>query len=674
MRAENMSFDTLVLDKRYDDVPGVEYYEIETKLGTFRFAQPGEDDRFKGILPNLLDDLAEFRKQAKRDMAAAKKRGDDWGVALYNAKQLAYKVTMNSAYGFTGASRGFLPCVPIAASVTATGRNMIAKTAEMAERLVPGSEVVYGDSVAAYTPIIIRKSDGFVRIVAVEDVEGDWREGSDGKEYCETPGVQTWTDDGWTDLERVIRHRIDKDLVRIVTHTGIVDVTDEHSLLDADKNVVAPKDCRIGDLMLHADLPRASIESDEFSVDEARIMGSRMYSGSAKIVPVGILNGSREVRQSFWDGFYDADGYKAGEKQIEISQKNQITCAHLTFLAYSLGYEHVVLSDRADKPNVFRMRVRTDAQKLRKSPNAIKAVRRVESTRYVYDLTTANHHFAAGIGKMIVHNTDSVMVKFNVGEDMQTQFDAATKAAEEISKTFKAPHELEMEKIYMPYVLYSKKRYAAVKFEHPNDAGKMDVKGIALVRRDNCPLVKDVLGECLDAILFKRDPAAALDLAREHVRRVLDNEHPMEKFVVSKTLRTGYKVEAQPHLYVARKIEARRGFAVPSGSRVPYVFIENKDDPRQKQSEKAEDPEYALARGLVVDRLYYVEHQLRKPLESLFEPVCEKPDEDIFGHEIVRGKLDALTAERNADVKIAKRVTKNKANNQIEITSFFKKL
>jgi DNA polymerase delta subunit 1 len=89
MRAENMSFDTLVLDeRRYGDVPGVEYYEIETKLGTFKFAQPGDDDRFKGILPNLLDDLAKFRTQAKRDMAAAKKRGDEWGVALYNAVSL----------------------------------------------------------------------------------------------------------------------------------------------------------------------------------------------------------------------------------------------------------------------------------------------------------------------------------------------------------------------------------------------------------------------------------------------------------------------------------------------------------------------------------------------------------------------------------------------------------
>lgn len=31
---------------------------------------------------------------------------------------------------------------------------------------------------------------------------------------------------------------------------------------------------------------------------------------------------------------------------------------------------------------------------------------------YVYDLETENHHFAAGIGRLVVHNTDSVMVDF----------------------------------------------------------------------------------------------------------------------------------------------------------------------------------------------------------------------------------------------------------------------
>jgi hypothetical protein len=40
---------------------------------------------------------------------------------VWNGAQLAFKVSMNSVYGFLGASKGFLPCVPIAASVTATG-------------------------------------------------------------------------------------------------------------------------------------------------------------------------------------------------------------------------------------------------------------------------------------------------------------------------------------------------------------------------------------------------------------------------------------------------------------------------------------------------------------------------------------------------------------------------
>lgn len=139
MRAHNMDYSTIVLDSKYADLPGVEYYEIETGLGTFRFAQ-----NVPSVLPSLLEDLAKFRKAAKKDMAAAKARGDAWGAAVFNGKQLAYKVTMNSCYGFCGATKGFLPCVPIATSVTATGRAMIQKTKDLAEAMVPGSRVVYG--------------------------------------------------------------------------------------------------------------------------------------------------------------------------------------------------------------------------------------------------------------------------------------------------------------------------------------------------------------------------------------------------------------------------------------------------------------------------------------------------------------------------------------------------
>ena len=61
-------------------------------------------------------------------------------------QQRSFKVVMNSVYGFLGASRGFIPCVPIAASVTATGRKMIEHTAQRTVELLPGSEVVYGDT------------------------------------------------------------------------------------------------------------------------------------------------------------------------------------------------------------------------------------------------------------------------------------------------------------------------------------------------------------------------------------------------------------------------------------------------------------------------------------------------------------------------------------------------
>jgi hypothetical protein len=140
-RGWTLDFSTLVIDPKYADVPGVEYYDVDTDQGHFKFAQG-----HAGVLPELLKDLATFRKSAKKKMAEAKARGDTFAAALHNGEQLAFKVTMNSAYGFTGATKGFLSCVPIAASVTATGRQMIAKTKGLVEQMLPGSRVVYGVS------------------------------------------------------------------------------------------------------------------------------------------------------------------------------------------------------------------------------------------------------------------------------------------------------------------------------------------------------------------------------------------------------------------------------------------------------------------------------------------------------------------------------------------------
>lgn len=104
----------------------------------------------KGILPTILGELLSARKRAKKDM---KNAPTEFERAVQNGRQLALKVSANSVYGFTGATVGQLPCVPIASSVTAYGRYLLEQTKEYVEdnfTKANGYEhdavVVYGDT------------------------------------------------------------------------------------------------------------------------------------------------------------------------------------------------------------------------------------------------------------------------------------------------------------------------------------------------------------------------------------------------------------------------------------------------------------------------------------------------------------------------------------------------
>ena len=78
---------------------------------------------------------------------------DPFVKGVMNGRQLALKISANSVYGFTGATVGMLPCIPISSSVTAYGRDMILATKNAVETtytMKNGYEadavVVYGDT------------------------------------------------------------------------------------------------------------------------------------------------------------------------------------------------------------------------------------------------------------------------------------------------------------------------------------------------------------------------------------------------------------------------------------------------------------------------------------------------------------------------------------------------
>lgn len=364
MRAHNLCYSSLVIDPRFSNVPGVVYEQY----GPYRFAQG-----VPSLLPAILNELAAFRKKAKKLMAQAEGTPME---AVYNGQQLAYKISMNSIYGFTGASKGMLPCVAIASTVTMRGRQMIEETKNYVEEHFPGAKVRYGD-------------------------------------------------------------------------------------------------------------------------------------------------------------------------------------------------------------------------------------------------------------------TDSVMVEFDVQgrkgqEAIDYSWEQGEQAAEQCTKLFKAPNDLELEKVYCPYFLYSKKRYAAKMYEKKGDAvvfKKIDVKGLQVVRRDTCMYVRGVLKQLLNLVLNSEDPRPAIEYARTSAKLLLKGKVDPKELTMSKQLGAAYKTRV-PHVEVRDKIRKRAPGSEPqNGDRVAFLITKVPGI----LCDKAEDPSWVTDNKIPLDYVYYFEHQLVKPVCDLLEPlVGANPFKTIF--------------------------------------------
>ena len=258
-------------------------------------------------------------------------------------------------------------------------------------------------------------------------------------------------------------------------------------------------------------------------------------------------------------------------------------------------------------------------------------------------------------------DTDSVMVEFDVGdrkgeEAIAYSWEVGERAAEECSALFKKPNNLELEKVYWPYFLYSKKRYAAKLWTKGKDdkmhMDYIDVKGLQLVRRDNTPHVREVCKELLDVVLTSSDPGPPKELAKERAIELLSGDVPNHKLVLSQSLADSYKVGGksvsitspesininQSHVQVVTKMRQRKPGSEPqSGDRVPYLLTKT-EDPKAKAFEKAEDPKYVEENGVPVDYHYYFLNKFLNPVCDLLDPLYDNVKDEIFGEIIDQHK------------------------------------
>lgn len=243
--------------------------------------------------------------------------------------------------------------------------------------------------------------------------------------------------------------------------------------------------------------------------------------------------------------------------------------------------------------------------------------------------TTAAGRKALNLAKTIVEteykaeviygDTDSIFIRFPT-QDLAESIRLGISAGKRITSQCRKPYKIAYEKTFFPFILFCRKRYVGMMYEEDATAKpKRKSMGIVLKRRDNAPIVKDVYGGALDVLMQEKDVRKAQAFVTQKLVDVLENRVPLEKFIVSKSLRDDYKNPEQiAHRVLADRMESRDpGTAPKVGDRLQFVFVaENKY--KGKQGERIEEVGYVKSKGLTPDTSFYITNQIQNPVAQLF--------------------------------------------------------
>ena len=259
-----------------------------------------------------------------------------------------------------------------------------------------------------------------------------------------------------------------------------------------------------------------------------------------------------------------------------------------------------------------------------------------------YNNTTEDTSYGKVIcnGEYIYGDTDSVFFTFNLKEldgtpikgkkALEITIELAKRAGALATANLKNPHDLEYEKTFLPFCLLSKKRYVGILYEEDPDKGKRKSMGIVLKRRDNADIVKEVYGGVIDILMKDKSIIKAVGFIKESLQKVIDEQFPKQKLVITKSLRSFYKNPQQiAHNVLAERIGDRDPGNKPKpGDRIAYVFIKN-ENKKALQGEKIETPQFVEENNLSMDFSHYITNQIMKPLQQVLALCLEQLPEFI---------------------------------------------
>lgn len=228
--------------------------------------------------------------------------------------------------------------------------------------------------------------------------------------------------------------------------------------------------------------------------------------------------------------------------------------------------------------------------------------------------------------EVVYGDTDSIMVNTR-----SNNYDEAIAKGKEVLKKINEGYkcvELDIDGVFSNMLLLKKKKYAAMVIQGRGSDGQMQfsrkTSGLDMVRRDWCPISKEVSGYVLDRLLGGRSREDAVENIHTYLREIGENiqSQSWEGFVITKSLtkmpHEYSDAKTQPHVQVAIKM-IQRNEQVQAGQVIQYLVVEGSSS---SVAERALTPkEFAAATDAKLDFAWYLATQIHPPVSRLCEVI-----------------------------------------------------
>ncbi|XP_025040532.2 DNA polymerase zeta catalytic subunit isoform X2 [Pelodiscus sinensis] len=247
--------------------------------------------------------------------------------------------------------------------------------------------------------------------------------------------------------------------------------------------------------------------------------------------------------------------------------------------------------------------------------------------------------------RVVYGDTDSMFVLLK-GATKEQSFKIGQEIAEAVTATNPKPVKLKFEKVYLPCVLQTKKRYVGYMYETLDQKDPVfDAKGIETVRRDSCPAVSKILERSIKLLFETRDISQIKQYVQNQCMKLLEGKASMQDFIFAKEYRgsSAYRPGAcVPALEITRRMLAYDRRSEPRvGERVQYVIVYGM--PGLPLIQLVRRPiEVLQDTNLRLNATYYITKQILPPLARIFSLIGI----DVFSwyHELPRIQKAACTA------------------------------